>query len=87
MQPLVLHTFLVAGRCDGSAIAAANTRSHLVGSFYEIYITMHGSLNIKSRNNFGFLLSVETAEDGASSALLTQKPTKVDTDKVETRHQ
>jgi hypothetical protein len=23
LQPLVLHMFLVAGRCDGSAIAAA----------------------------------------------------------------
>jgi len=23
LQPLVLHTFLVAGSCDGSAIAAA----------------------------------------------------------------
>jgi len=23
------------------------TRLHLVGSFYEIYITMHGSMNIK----------------------------------------
>ena len=29
-------------------IINSTTRSHLVGSFYEIYITMHGSLNIMS---------------------------------------
>ena len=27
MQPLVLHMFLVAGRCDGSAIAAAGSQT------------------------------------------------------------
>ena len=27
------------------------TRSQLVGSFYEIYITMHGSINIKLKRN------------------------------------
>jgi len=40
---------------------------------------------MRSRNNFGFFLVVENAEDGVSSNLLTQKPTKIDTDKVETR--
>ena len=28
-------------------ILSFTTRLHLVGSFYEIYITMHGSINIK----------------------------------------
>jgi len=28
-------------------IIHSTTRSHLVGSFYEIYVTMHGSMNIK----------------------------------------
>jgi hypothetical protein len=28
-QPLVLHTFLVAGRRDGSAIAAAGNQKHM----------------------------------------------------------
>jgi hypothetical protein len=30
MQPLVLHTFMVAGRCDGSAIAAADNQKPYV---------------------------------------------------------
>jgi len=29
LQPLVLHTFLVAGRCDGSAIAAAGNQKRM----------------------------------------------------------
>jgi len=28
-------------------IINSTTRSHLVGSFYKIYIMMHGSMNIK----------------------------------------
>ena len=28
-------------------IINSTTRLHLVGSFYEIYVTMHGSMNIK----------------------------------------
>jgi len=31
-----------------TGIINSNTRSHLVGSFYEIYIAMHGSMNIKN---------------------------------------
>ena len=31
-----------------SGIINSTTRSHLVGSFYEIFITMHGSMNIKN---------------------------------------
>ena len=30
----------------------STTRLHLVGSFYEIYITMHGSMNIKRITRF-----------------------------------
>ena len=30
-----------------TGIINSTTRSHLVGSFYEVYITMHGSMNIK----------------------------------------
>jgi len=30
LQPLVLHTFFVAGRCDGSAIAAAGNKKTYV---------------------------------------------------------
>ena len=30
-----------------TGIINSTTRLHLVGSFYEIYITMHGSMNIK----------------------------------------
>jgi hypothetical protein len=29
VQPMVLHTFLVAGRCDGRAIAAAGNQKHM----------------------------------------------------------
>jgi hypothetical protein len=54
MQPLVLRTFMFAGHCDSDVeqlrnigIINSTTRLHLVVSFYEIYITMHGSLNIK----------------------------------------
>jgi hypothetical protein len=31
-------------------IINSTTRLHLVGSFYEIYITMHGSMSIKLRS-------------------------------------
>jgi hypothetical protein len=47
LQPLVLHTFLVAGRCN--EIINSTARLHLVGPFYEFYIAMHGSMNIKHR--------------------------------------
>jgi len=30
-----------------TGIINSTTQSHLVDSFYEIYITMHGSMNIK----------------------------------------
>ena len=30
-----------------TGITDCTTRLHIVGSFYEIYITMHGSMNIK----------------------------------------
>ena len=30
-----------------TGIINSTTRLHFVGSFYEIYITMHGSMNIK----------------------------------------
>ena len=33
-----------------TGIINSTTRLHLVGSFYEIYITMHGSMNIKLCN-------------------------------------
>ena len=33
-------------------IISSSTRLHLVGSFYEFYITMHGSMNIKLINLF-----------------------------------
>jgi len=32
-------------------IINSTTQLHLVGSFYEIYITMHGSMNIKYIKN------------------------------------
>jgi len=35
------------GRLRNNGIINSVTRLHLVGSFYEIYITMHGSMNIK----------------------------------------
>jgi len=30
--------------------------SHLVGSFYEIYIMMHGSMNIKDKRLYSFFI-------------------------------
>jgi hypothetical protein len=52
---------MVAGRCDGWAVCCpkhveqlrnigiinSTTRLQLVGSFYEIFITMHGPMNVK----------------------------------------
>jgi len=35
-------------------IINSTTRLHLVGSFYEIYITMHGSMNIKSKSSLKY---------------------------------
>jgi hypothetical protein len=35
-----------------TGIINSTTRLHLVGSFYEIYITMHGSMNIKTEIMF-----------------------------------
>jgi len=32
-----------------TGIINSTTRSHIVGSFYEIYITMHGSMNIRHK--------------------------------------
>jgi len=32
---------------SNTGIINSTTRLHLVGSFYEIYIMMHGSLNIR----------------------------------------
>jgi len=36
-------------RLRNNGIINSTTRLHLVGSFYEIYITMHGSMNIKEK--------------------------------------
>jgi hypothetical protein len=33
-------------------IINSTTQLHLVSSFYEFYVTMHGSMNIKNRENF-----------------------------------
>jgi hypothetical protein len=37
-----------------TGIINCTTRLHLVSSFYEIYITMHGSMNIKRQNTYVF---------------------------------
>jgi hypothetical protein len=36
-------------------IISSTKRSHLIDSFYEIYIMMHGSMNIKLIKIFGYL--------------------------------
>ena len=37
-------------------IVNSTTRLHLVGSFYKIYITMHGSMNINSTASYSYSL-------------------------------
>jgi hypothetical protein len=47
LQPLVLHTFLVAGRCDGSAIAAATGKPEAAITVFELL--MMGGVSPETR--------------------------------------
>jgi len=49
-------------------IINSTTQSHLIGFFYEIYITMHGFLNIKSNQLLGSRLDIS---DSSKKPLLT----------------
>jgi hypothetical protein len=45
-----------AEQLRNNGIINSTTRLHLVGSFYEIYITMHRPMNIKSESEITFPL-------------------------------